>query len=176
MDTWKDYVVWTRETAQYPEVGTGSHLVLAYLTLGLIGEMAETLEAYGSINASKDHLLDEVGDVFWYLARFDDEFGLGCRVIGKPKSACPGAIYTANKRMGCLANDAKKVLREDSVMGGRMDHVMNHVITAGLELRSFSESLLRPGQSFYEDVLVRNCNKLMDRKHRNVIKGSGDNR
>lgn len=176
MNDWDNYVIWTRETAQYPEVGTGSHLVLAYLALGLIGEVAETLEAYETSKSDREHLLDELGDGYWYVARFDDEFSLGCNVTGKPKRSSPGAIYKADRLLGKLANDTKKVLREDSAAGDRMDCVMNHVIKIALEMRAFSESWLFEGQSFHKEVLVRNMNKLMDRKHRNVIKGSGDNR
>lgn len=176
MKTWNDYVVWTRETAQYPEAGTGSPLVLSYLALGLIGEVAETLEVYESGQIEKyEHIVDEIGDCYYYVARFEDEFGSAFEfmdgVFVQPRL---DEIRVANSLAGKMANDAKKVIRGDK--SDRMVEVTRRVNQIGLALREFSEAWIGPFGIFHEEILVHNMNKLMDRKERNVIKGSGDKR
>lgn len=99
-----EYQNWTRTTAIYPK-----DRALDYLGLGLTseaGEVAGKLKKRlrdGGINVLS--LIDEIGDVYWYLARLCDEIGFST-----------------------------------------------------------------------ETVLQRNFDKLEDRKNRNVIGGSGDNR
>lgn len=99
-----EYQNWTRTTAIYPK-----DRALDYLGLGLAseaGEVAGKLKKRlrdGGINVLS--LIDEIGDVYWYLARLCDEIGFST-----------------------------------------------------------------------ETVLQRNFDKLEDRKNRNVIGGSGDNR
>lgn len=99
-----EYQNWTRTTAIYPK-----DRALEYLGLGLTseaGEVAGKLKKRirdGGVDVMS--LIDEIGDVYWYLARLCDEIGFST-----------------------------------------------------------------------ESVLKRNFDKLEDRKNRNVIKGSGDNR
>jgi len=99
-----EYQNWTRTTAIYPK-----DRALDYLGLGLTseaGEVAGKLKKRirdGGVDVMS--LIDEIGDVYWYLARLCDEIGFST-----------------------------------------------------------------------ESVLKRNFDKLEDRKNRNVIKGSGDNR
>ena len=71
----------TAFTAQYPEVGTGSALALAYVGLGL-GEAGEVQgkikkilrDDNGFVNDEKRREIGkEIGDVLWYLARLADE-------------------------------------------------------------------------------------------------------
>jgi NTP pyrophosphatase (non-canonical NTP hydrolase) len=67
-----DYQVATRETAIYP-----SDQALIYLGLGLSSEAGEVsgkvkkMIRDGGINVMDT--IDEIGDVFWYLARLCDE-------------------------------------------------------------------------------------------------------
>lgn len=99
-----EYQNWTRTTAIYPK-----DRALDYLGLGLTSEAGEVSGKLkkrirdGGIDVMS--LIDEIGDVYWYLARLCDEIGFST-----------------------------------------------------------------------ESVLKRNFDKLEDRKNRNVIKGSGDNR
>lgn len=74
----------TRDTAQYPEVGTGSILALSYCGLGL-GEAGEVQGALKKIIRDDDGqitptrhttLVAELGDVLWYVARLADEIGV----------------------------------------------------------------------------------------------------
>lgn len=62
--------------AKYPEAGSGSQLALAYVGLGL-GEAGEVQgkikkiirDDRGVLNAAtREALLDELGDVLWYVA------------------------------------------------------------------------------------------------------------
>lgn len=76
-----DYQDATRETAIYPEAGTGSILALAYVGLGL-GEAGEIQgkikkilrDSNGQVSKkAKEAILAEAGDLVWYLARLFDE-------------------------------------------------------------------------------------------------------
>lgn len=94
----------TQKTAVYPEENA-----LEYLALGLNGEAGEVAEKIKKVirgdREIDQELVDELGDVLWYLARLLDEIG------------------------------------ED-----------------------------------FDDVANRNLSKLLDRKDRDVLKGSGDDR
>lgn len=81
MTTFSEYQEATRETAIYPEAGTGSGLAMAYVGLGL-GETGEIQNNIKKIIRDDDgvvtperkkSLLKEAGDVMWYLARLADE-------------------------------------------------------------------------------------------------------
>lgn len=94
----------TKKTAVYPEENA-----LEYLALGLNGESGEVAEKIKKVirgdREIDEDLVDELGDVLWYLARLLDEIG------------------------------------ED-----------------------------------FDDVANKNLSKLLDRKERDVLKGSGDDR
>ena len=68
------YKEWTRTTAVYPK-----EIEEEYLLLGLANEVGELLgkkkkELRGDGDKYTDKL-DELGDVFWYLARLVDHYG-----------------------------------------------------------------------------------------------------
>lgn len=80
--TLKQYQAFTRTTAIYPK-----DTAIEYLTLGLVGEAGEiankikkvirdsdswTVEQY---KESREEVVKELGDVFWYLVRIADEMG-----------------------------------------------------------------------------------------------------
>jgi NTP pyrophosphatase (non-canonical NTP hydrolase) len=78
------YRVWTRETAKYPKNPAEFEPSLPYLVMGLTGEAGEVANKYKKIIRDKsgimDHedevaLIDELGDVLWYIARIVDELG-----------------------------------------------------------------------------------------------------
>ena len=80
----EDYRVWTRTTAKYPKTPTEFEPSFSYLIMGLSGEAGEVANKYKKIIRDKsgimdaddaDQLLDELGDVMWYIARIVDELG-----------------------------------------------------------------------------------------------------
>lgn len=101
----------TAQTGLYPEGGTGSLVAINYCALGLgeVGELQGKVKKIWRgdvpLESQRDVILDEAGDVLWYLTRLT------------------------------------------------------------LELGSDLESLMR-----------RNADKVLSRKARGVIRGSGDNR
>ncbi len=79
-------------TAHYPHVSEGAHPVaLAYCTLKLNGEAGEVAEALGKHyrsegfvhlhKAQKEAIMDEMGDVLWYLAALASELGVRLETI-----------------------------------------------------------------------------------------------
>lgn len=77
-----EYQNWTRTTAIYPK-----NSALEYLGLGLAseaGEVAGKLKKRirdGGIDVMS--LIDEIGDVYWYLARLCDEIGFSTEGVLK---------------------------------------------------------------------------------------------
>lgn len=79
-----DYQVWTRTTAKYPKGEVEFEASLPYLVMGLTGEAGEVANKYKKIIRDKygimshedaENILDELGDVLWYIARIVDELG-----------------------------------------------------------------------------------------------------
>lgn len=82
-----DYTQFTKETAVYP---ASLHGAINYVALGLAGEAGEVANEVKKV-ASKDRghltearrasILDECGDVLWYLTRLIDELGSSLEVV-----------------------------------------------------------------------------------------------
>lgn len=79
-----DYQVWTRTTAKYPSGTSEFEASLPYLVMGLAGEAGEVANKYKKIIRDKHGIMDdndeiaivdELGDVLWYIARIVDEIG-----------------------------------------------------------------------------------------------------
>lgn len=66
-----EYMGWVSDFAIYPEYGTGSKSELMYLALGAASEAGEIAgkvkKFYRDGELSKEDLVSEIGDVFWYL-------------------------------------------------------------------------------------------------------------
>jgi len=76
--TFNEYQQQSRKTAQYPNLGSN----FVYPTLGLVGEAGEVAEKVKKIlrdkegvidDQTKEELIKEMGDVFWYLAQLATE-------------------------------------------------------------------------------------------------------
>lgn len=81
----RHYQTATVQTAIYPENGTGSELALAYTALGASNEAGEVAgkvkkilrDGWGDRPMEKKiQILDEVGDVLWYLSQVCNELGM----------------------------------------------------------------------------------------------------
>jgi len=74
----QEYIEFTRDTAIYPDAMKHSVSELMYLGLGLSSEAGEVTgvikKAYrdGIRLDMQDHMIAELGDVFWYLIRLCD--------------------------------------------------------------------------------------------------------
>ncbi len=75
-----DYQEWTKTTAQYP-----NDAALTYLALGLTGEAGEVANKIKKIIRDgrqwpnlddNDAIIDELGDVCWYLAQLSGYLGV----------------------------------------------------------------------------------------------------
>lgn len=84
------YQVRTRVTAMYPEVGTGSQIALAYCGLGLgeagevQGKVKKIIRDDGGVlsQEKREAIIDELGDVLWYVARLADEMRVPLSEVG----------------------------------------------------------------------------------------------
>ncbi len=84
------YANQTRQTAIYPDATTGSATAISYVLFGLGGEGGEIQNKWkkvlrdneGLLNEDvRQKLIDEAGDVFWYLCRFCDELGVAPSLV-----------------------------------------------------------------------------------------------
>ena len=81
----EEYQLKTSETAIYPDAGEGTIVAVNYAALGLGNEAGEVQgkvkkawrdDDMKITEARRDAILDECGDVLWYLARVADELGV----------------------------------------------------------------------------------------------------
>ena len=76
----EEYQTRTRDTAMYPK-----EQALVYLGLGLTSEAGEVAGKIKKLIRDKGintmDTIDEIGDVFWYLARLCDELGFSAEAV-----------------------------------------------------------------------------------------------
>lgn len=75
----KKYQKWTREAINYGVSKTSDKYL--YLALGLAGEAGEVANEVkrafeNGKQLDKSKVIDELGDVFWYVTRMADEYNL----------------------------------------------------------------------------------------------------
>lgn len=161
-----EYQKLTKETAIYPE-----EVKFAYLALGVNDEWVELVQKTEE-GATKEAIIDELGDCWWYLARLSDELGIELdSLLGTLDAELDpdiGGIITSC--IGKMQGRVKKYLRGDykvSELSGKVLEYME-AIASGFEIML--------GDYPLEDVVQRNYDKLMSRKDRDVLRGDGDNR
>jgi len=81
------YQAVTLTTAVYPDAGRGTMAAISYCALGLgeIGEvqgkLKKVLRGDVTLAAQQDAIIDELGDVLWYVARLTDELGFDLSTV-----------------------------------------------------------------------------------------------
>lgn len=172
MIAWKDYVGWTRETAVYPGAGDGSPEGIFYLALGLAGETLEVADKLEHAPADVQGLVDEVGDVAWYLARLCDELAIDV----EDKSVEVRTFNYLAGRVGRVAEAVKKAQRKGGAEGVRALRGSARAVEVLGEAFDALQGYAWGKSWTLTQVLERNREKLLDRKARSVIQGEGDRR
>lgn len=159
-----DYQVKAMETAVYPNVGNN----IFYPILGLIGEFGEVIEAKQT-GASHEHLLSEFGDVLWYISRVCTELGIKLSDVSIARDIDDPIVVLCK-----LAEMTKKVMRDSNseVTPLHIEKYKPLLSVIFMEL----QRQVATANSTIEQICVLNIEKLLDRKARNKLKGSGDTR
>jgi NTP pyrophosphatase (non-canonical NTP hydrolase) len=179
------YQTFTQETAIYPGgQDEPTPLALAYVGLGLCDELAELSVAlsqsvsmhksYGSLVSA---MAKEIGDVYWYVARIAHHktvslgtlYAASLHVEPAYEASRTGAIEYAIQVGGAIAGKIKKELRDGTDCRQYVIENLPKLIRA---LCAIGDSIDHPVLRIMRD----NEEKLRDRKDRNVLQGSGDNR
>lgn len=182
------YVRTTRETAIYPDVGTGSPAAMLYVHLGLVGEAGEVV---GKVKKAirddrllaprtltterRDDLVSELGDVLWYLARFVDETGEGLPVPNWRSWVDPA---DAPSRVADLPQLALGLVVRCSSLarhrGAELDVASRlHDVRSVMDRINEISTILGPDLT---QLGQANITKLAGRAHRGTLQGSGDHR
>jgi NTP pyrophosphatase (non-canonical NTP hydrolase) len=170
--TFSEYQTAALTTAQIPLGHTHT-----YLSLGLCAEVGELAFIYRipqGRGVLATEILKELGDVCWYAAvelyHCDVVSSDALPVVMEGDITTVDPIEMMFVHAGAIANHIKKVIRDgiavDKVMVAT--HLSRVLTMAKLVAERFNFTL--------SDVFQMNIDKLADRKKRNVIAGSGDNR
>lgn len=173
--TFKDYQDFTATTAKYPNVGNNTD----YPLMGLMGEFGELCEKFKKLERDsgsvitpeiKTAIVKEAGDVMWYVARLASELNVeleafmgvhqyvNVKYVDYLKSAVK---YISTIVIDMDMSESKEVVQDNL-------EILISVLSQLLGAQEINVSL--------EEVLKTNMEKLIDRKNRNAISGSGDNR
>lgn len=205
--SFEEYVESTDETAVYPE-----DQELYYITLGLndeIDEFCDKLYEYVDQDNSlitaqsntdngnllerrsrkldtngRDELMDELGDVTWYLARFARALELEDWTVSNVYNdqRLSEAYKLADNMRGKAAKisgNMKKIMRdyggdiEDEEAQGKVEAISQMVVELLNDCQTIAHCI---GCYNLQIVFMKNIDKLFDRQERGVLKGDGDNR
>lgn len=163
------YQIEAHRTALYKNL----NLEIAYPCLGLVGELAELVEAIEEPRFETERVYSELGDVLWYIAAI-------CTDLQLPLSTCAAAetfeeISLTNPgnfflMAGKACEAAKKVLR---------DHNESKKVIIRACLRNLIQHLA--AYCNFNNISLThaadlNLIKLRSRQERGVVRGDGDNR
>ena len=166
---WDDYVSATSLTAIYPDSEKSTALEMAYLALGLIGEVGELSRAMFSDD--RNNLLSEIGDCCWYLARIDHSFLLP-KADSEILNELSPLLNGLETHAFAVANAAKKCLRD----GVSFDKTLSHAALLKAVLVKLVNWIGPDEPNLFERILYLNNQKLMDRLEKGTIGGDGDKR
>lgn len=186
-----DYQTWTQQTAVFPEAHT-----IQYLGLGLGDEAGELLDKADRLTRSllsrlplalanepaptvpsRSDVLDEAGDVLWYLAQLlrarghslGTVYEAAMRLEAAFEASLIGTATEVSIASSLVQGRLKKELRDGTVDEAKIVHYAARVMRA-------LDALARACGSHLSRVAEVNQQKLNDRKQRNVIRGEGDAR
>ena len=151
-------------TAMHPNKGNN----VFYPVLGLIGEFGEVTEAIITGKSTED-ILKEHGDCIWYISTICTELKIKLTdVADSPEVDHPTHI------LGQIAEITKKLMRDDNSIISQRHVDLLKPLLAKMLFRI--KTTIEMNDSTVEEVCDINIKKLADRKARNKIQGSGDNR
>lgn len=171
------------EFAFYPHISTGAMAeVPVYPALAMMGEIAELTEKMIDFLATPTDKLKELGDVLWYVAAAAKDLGsplsniVGSELWGPSpvlRYKWPAIEYTAPLfiKAGHFAEQfAKKPWRDGTPFDiDTARHALREVVVELRATAAFAGFTL--GQ-----VAQANIDKLVERRKRGTLTGSGDNR
>lgn len=191
-----DYDKLLEMTALYPFAGCNMITSAFYPTLGLVGEISEALEKtklYDSdFEMDRKEILKEAGDVLWYVSALAKEVDTNLKKILENVNV---RLFTLNMKGPMVANPRIEELILMTISGGRISEIVKKLMRDGdsftdevpshkkreiaHHLRDILVHLVRFAlmlDSSLEEVALLNTNKLLDRRERGKLGGSGDNR
>lgn len=163
MITLHDYInIYSKETAVYPPN-------TMYPFMGLVGEAIEFLEAVTSTR-SRTIILDELGDVFWYIAAVIRDYDLHKLIEESITYYKSSEEHMATKmviKAGAVLEQIKKHVRK-----GDLDSALNKKLLAGhlnemIAIGKYVTLLLESNLSL---LLEYNYDKLRCRKSNGTLK------
>lgn len=159
---------YTKATAVYPELGTGSPLALAYCALGLAGEAGELARA---VEDDTDTIVSEMGDVSWYSARLGSELDISVSASAdNPDEPWPHRSIVDLSTQ--VAEQVKKLVRDGLSNKKRIATIRG--LLSDIEVRL--TQLARSCGLTLDEVRDLSIVKLTNRKTNNTIHGDGDRR
>ncbi len=161
--------IWTGNSTP----GSPTQRDVAVMGLGLAGESGEVAEVLLAPSLDAELLLKELGDALYYWARICDAFDLSAVDAWVERAHQAGSRDTLALALCARAGRVAEVLKKHI----RDDNCAPQVLLAAMAAYAAAyRQLLGELEIAVEDVVAANQRKLMDRKSRGVLKGSGDNR
>lgn len=184
-----DYCAFTGTTAIYPQ-----HVAAEYLTLGLCSEAAECVELIYAKPLLKcfEEIGGELGDCQYYVARLAHTYNLDfAQIVQWAKLAYHPSAYRIEDLLtkisvqaGLIAGKVKKQLRDGNTWNGEQREDARFYIQSRLidivEMSMHATDWLHAhhGSEYghYDNLLIKNREKLQSRKERGVLRGDGSAR
>lgn len=173
INTFKDYIEFTKTTAVYPK-----DKAIEYLALGMVDEFGEFVEKLEQGSVYK--ICDELSDVCWYVAQLCDilntdlsnmRFSIDYVDSYLDTDSVEHCVYKMNSYMATICGCIKKVIRDENT--DKIPIINEHLIHI---LNTLSKLSTQVGGYNLKNILEINVAKLSDRQDRGVLKGDGDNR
>lgn len=185
--TFNEYQRKVNGTSIYPKENA-----LTYVTIGLVNEAGEVAgkavhidEMCSNVEIPRYDILDELGDVMWYLAELSWLLGFELGEIYNMTKPTDREL-TYDKRIfisqlslhlthktGLAAGKIKKYLRGDYELTNRIKQAIGKYLSDSMNIiEMFAKDL----DSSIQEVMVMNKIKLESRRDRGTLQGDGDKR